>query len=218
MSPREHPPRPFSTALLASALVSLLGCGSGRYVWIDDVKSPRAEGEYVIAQGDLVSVRVFNQESMSTRVRVRSDGKIAVPLVGDVDATGKTPAALSRELAGRFKEYVVSPMVTTTVEETQPTSVSVLGEVTHAGIYTLDASAGVLQALAAAGGFTEYASRDAIYVVRRAPVIDGGSPDTAPGAAAEPPPRVRFTFSSLVQGGGRAAAFRLHAGDVVVVE
>jgi polysaccharide biosynthesis/export protein len=216
MSPRKYPSRQVTTALAAAALVSLLGCGSGRYVWIDDVKAPRAAGEYVIAPGDLVSVRVFNQESMSTRVRVRSDGKIAVPLVGDVEAAGKTPAALSRELAGRFKEYVVSPMVTTTVEETQPTSVSVLGEVTHAGIYTLDASAGVLQALAAAGGFTEYASRDAIYVVRRAPVplIDGGSPD----GAAEAPPRVRFTFSSLVQGGGRAAAFRLHAGDVVVVE
>jgi polysaccharide export outer membrane protein len=138
--------------------------------------------------------------------------------VGDVAAAGKTPAALSRELATRFKEYVVSPMVTTTVEETLPTSVSVLGEVTHAGIYTLDASAGVLQALAAAGGFTEYASRDSIYVVRRGPVGLDGAGSPSPDTAAAPPPRVRFTFSSLVQGEGRAASFRLHAGDVVVVE
>ena len=107
-------------------------------------------------------------------------------------------------------------MVTTTVEETLPTSVSVLGEVTHAGIYTLDASAGVLQALAAAGGFTEYASRDSIYVVRRGPVGLDGAESPPPDTAA--PPRVRFTFSSLVQGSGRAASFRLHAGDVVVVE
>ena len=188
-----------AVALLAAA--SLLGCGAGRYVWIDDLHAERAADEYVIASGDLVGVRVFNQESMSTHGRVRSDGKIAVPLVGDVEVRGKAPAEVSRELAGRLKEFVVSPVVTITVEETQPTSVSVLGEVSHPGIYTVDAASGVLQALAAAGGFTEYASRDSIYLVRRA----SGQ-------------RIRFTFSALAQGEGRAATFRLRAGDVVIVE
>jgi polysaccharide export outer membrane protein len=196
----------------------LTGCGGGRYVWVDEVQEPRAAGEYVIAQGDLVNVRVFNQDSMSARARVRSDGKIALPLLGDVEAAGKTPAALSRDLAARFKEYVVSPVVTITVDETQPTSVSVLGEVAHPGVYTLDPSAGVLQALAAAGGLTEYASRDAIYVVRRPPAAAPGSPVGAPDAAPKPPPRIRFTFASLVQGDPPAAAFRMRAGDVVVVE
>jgi len=209
MSLRASPLRSVIAALAALALAALLGCGSGPYVWASEVAEPRSAGEYVIAQGDLVSVRVYNQDSMSARVRVRSDGQIAVPLLGDVEAAGKTPAALSKELAARFKEFVVSPMVTITVEETQPMSVSVLGEVTHPGIYTLDPSAGVLQALAAAGGFTEYASRDSIYVVRKA---------NAAAAAPKPPPRVRFTFASLVQGDLPAAAFRMHAGDVVVVE
>src|SRR5262249_5751236 len=114
----------------------------------------------------------------------------------------KTPAAVSKDLAVRFKEYVVSPNVTTTVEEAQATSVSVLGEVQKPGIYTLDASsAGVLSALAAAGGATDYAGKDSISVVR-------------PPA----PPRVRFSFSALGSGEGRAAAFRLHAGDTVIVE
>ena len=201
MSARPRPGWPSATALAALLLAPLPGCGAGRYVWIDEVREPRAEGEYAISSGDLVRVQVFNQESMSTRARVRSDGKIAVPLLGDVQASGKTSAMLSSELAGRFKEFVNAPIVTTTVEETQPTSVSVLGEVAHPGIYTLDPSSGVLQALAAAGGLTEYASRDAIYVVRRAA-----------------PPRIRFTFSSLVEGEGRSAAFRLRGGDVVVVE
>jgi polysaccharide biosynthesis/export protein len=188
-------------AVVALAALSLAGCGGAPYVWVDELTPPRAADGYVIASGDLVSVRVFNQENLSVRARVRSDGKIAVPFLGDVEVSGKTPAAVSGELGVRFKEYVVSPAVTTTVEEPQATSVSVLGEVTHPGVYTLDATAGVLQALAAAGGFTDYAGKDAIYVVRRA----SG-------------PRVRFTFSSLVQGEGRAPAFRLRAGDVVVVE
>ena len=132
---------------------------------------------------------------------MRSDGKIAVPFLGDVDVQGKSPDVVSRELGVRFKEYVVSPNVTVAVEEPSPTSVSVLGEVAHPGVYTVDASSGVLQALALAGGFTDYASRSAIYVTRREAV-----------------PRIRFSYSALVNGEGRAAAFRLRPGDVLVVE
>jgi polysaccharide export outer membrane protein len=185
----------------ALALAPVTGCSEARYVWIDRVPDQPAGDGFVIAPGDLVSVRVFNQENMSTRARVRSDGKISVPFLGDVELRGKAPGEASRELAARFKDFVVSPVVTITVEETRPTAVSVLGEVTKPGIYTLDAPAGVLQALAAAGGLTEYASRDSIYVVRSAPSS-----------------RVRFTFSGLAQGDARAAAFRLRAGDVVIVE
>jgi polysaccharide export outer membrane protein len=185
----------------ALVALPLAGCGATPFVWIDELAQQRDVDDYLIAPGDVVGVRVFNQENMSTRARVRSDGKMALPFLGDVELRGKTPTAVSKELGVRFKEFVVSPMVTVSVEETQPTVVSVLGEVAHPGNFTLDASSGVLQALAAAGGFTDYASRDAIYVARRA----SG-------------PRVRFTFSSLAHGEGRAATFRLHAGDVVIVE
>ncbi len=185
----------------ALVLLPLAGCGGAPFVWVDDLAQQKAADEYVIEAGDTVGVHVFNQENMSTRARVRSDGKVAVPMLGDVEFRGKTPSALSKELGARFKEYVVSPVVTVSVEESLPTAVSVLGEVAHPGNYTLDASAGVLQALAAAGGFTDYASRDAIYVVRKAPG-----------------PRVRFAFSALAHGDGRATAFRLRAGDAVIVE
>lgn len=183
------------------SLAAIAGCGAGKYVWIDELPQQKGAEEYVIAAGDTLSVRVFNQESMSTRARVRSDGKIAIPMLGDVDARGKTPNALSKELAGRFKEYVVTPVVTITVEATQTTSVSVLGEVSRPGIFQLEGSTGVLSALAAAGGLTEYASRDSIFVVR-------------PASSQ----RIRFTFSSLSQADGPAAHFNLRAGDVVVVE
>ena len=190
------------TAAAALAVLSLAGCAGAPYVWIDNLAPARAAAEYVIEPGDLVSVRVFGQDNMSVRARVRIDGKLAVPFLGDVEVAGKTPAAVSKDLAARFKEYVNSPNVTTTVEEQQATSVSVLGEVQKPGIYTLDTSSvGVLSALAAAGGLTDYASKDSIYVVRRAA-----------------PSRVRFSFSSLGSGEGRAAAFRLHAGDIVIVE
>lgn len=188
-------------AILLSLAAPLAGCGGGKYIWIDELPQQKGSAEYVIAAGDTLSVKVFNQDNMSTRARVRSDGKIAIPMLGDVDAVGKTPNAFSKELAGRFKEYVVTPVVTTTVEATQTTSVSVLGEVSRPGIFQLEGTTGVLSALAAAGGLTEYASRDGIYVVR-------------PASSQ----KIRFTFSALAQGEGAAANFHLRAGDVVVVE
>jgi polysaccharide biosynthesis/export protein len=186
---------------LAMALMALTGCSAGSYVWADQLREPHAPDEYVIAAGDVVGMRIFNQENMTTRARVRGDGRITVPLLGDVEVRGRTPAAAASDVALRYREYLSSPKVTVTVEEAQPTSVSVLGEVARPGIYALEAPAGVLQALAAAGGLTEYASRSSIYVVRRVPAQ-----------------RVRFSLSSLVQAGTRSATFRLHAGDVVVVE
>jgi polysaccharide export outer membrane protein len=190
--------------LVSLAVPGLLGCGStGAYVWVNELpqQDETLSNDYIIAAGDVVSIRVFNQENMSTRARVRTDGKLAVPFLGDVEVRGKPPAQLAKELEGRFKDYVNSPTVTVTIEEFQPTSISVVGEVLHAGVFTIDPSAGVLQALAIAGGINEYASRDAIYVIRRSPMR-----------------RIRFTYESLIHNEGRSATFRLRTGDVVVVE
>jgi polysaccharide biosynthesis/export protein len=185
--------------VLAAAVVA---CSSGaRYVWVNHLPPDQATDEYVIGSGDLLGVRVYNQENLSTHARVRSDGKITMPLVGEVEVRGKAPGAVSKDLEARLKEFMVSPTVTITVEETQPTSVTVIGQVVHPGIYTVDATSGVLQALAVAGGFNDYASRDSIYVVRR--------------SSAQ---RVRFTFADLTQLEGQAAMFRIRSGDVVVVE
>jgi polysaccharide biosynthesis/export protein len=186
----------------ALVLAATLGCsGGGPYVWVSQLPQDQTDDRYLIASGDLLSVRVYNQENLSTHARVRSDGRIAMPLIGEVDVRGKQPATVSRELEGKLKEFMVSPTVTITVEETQPTSVTVLGQVAHPGIYTVDSTSGVLQALAVAGGFNEYASRGSIYVVRRSTAR-----------------RVRFTYADLAHGEGRASTFRIRTGDVVVVE
>jgi polysaccharide export outer membrane protein len=180
----------------------MLGCsGSGPYVWVNQLPPDQSVSGYVIGAGDLLSVRVYNQENLSTHARVRSDGKIAMPLIGEVDVRGKAPAVVCKELELKLKEFMVSPTVTITVEETVPTSVTVMGQVVHPGIYTVDSASGVLQALAVAGGFNDYASRGSIFVVRRSPVQ-----------------RVRFTYADLTHGEGRATDFRIRTGDVVVVE
>ena len=177
--------------------------GAGHYVWAKDLPTAATAHEYLIAADDLISIRVVNQDSMSTHARVRTDGRIALPLLGDVEVRGKTPSSLRAELEARLKEYIVAPSVTVNVEEVAPVMVSVLGEVAHPGVVKLDPNASVAEALAGAGGLTDYANRDRIFVVRR---------------EQKDPLRVRFTFDGLEGSDPAAIRFGLRRGDVVVVE
>jgi polysaccharide export outer membrane protein len=179
------------------------GCGTtGPFVWASQLQ-PEEVGstDYTIAVGDVVSVRVFGQDAMSTHAKVRSDGKISMPFLGDVVVAGKAPGALAREMETGLKNFINSPNVTVTVDDFQPTTVTVIGEVNHPGTITVERNASVLQALANAGGLTENAARDDIYVLREAPV----------------PRRIRFTYDRLTRT-PPASTFRLRLGDVVVVE
>ena len=174
---------------------------------MEEYPVPPPETEYRIAPGDVLAVRVWNQDSMSdAHARVRDDGKISVPFLQDVDVAGTTPSELSQRLQTKLKTYVVNPVVTITVEEVRALRVSVLGEVSKPGQYALDRGAGVLAALAAAGGLTDYAHRDEIFVLRNTP------------GEARGPTRIRFRYSVLVAGERPAASFRLKPDDVVVVE
>jgi polysaccharide export outer membrane protein len=161
-----------------------------------------SDADYIIRDGDLLDIQVFNQPALTTHGRVRADGKIAVPLVGDVEVRGKQPLAIRTELEGRLKDYVNAPAVTVNVPEMQPITIVVLGEVSHPGVFPVERHASVAQVLALAGGLTDYAGRDSIFVVRR------GTPSE----------RVRFTYDGLVRGEPHAAAFPLHDGDLIVAE
>jgi polysaccharide export outer membrane protein len=125
-----------------------------------------------------------------------------MPFLNDVMVAGKRPADLARELETRLKDYLNKPIVTVAIEETRPVTVSVLGEVSHSGNFTLNNGAGVIQAIASAGGLTEYASRDWILVVRAGP----------------PSRRVRFTWDSLTHAVPSAVRFQLQDGDIILVK
>jgi polysaccharide export outer membrane protein len=198
-------------ALAGAAAVSALplGCAHspGTFVWVDQLPAPDVapvSTAYLIGPGDLLSVQVFNHPEMSGRTRVRDDGKVSIPLLGDAPAASKAPTDLARDVGALLeaRNLAVATRVTVLLEERAPLRVSVLGEVARPGFYPLDPGAGLAEALASAGGFTEFAHRDRLYVVRRSPE----------------PVRVRFTYDALVRARGHAAAFRLRPGDVVVVE
>jgi len=197
-----------SSLLVAALALGAAGCGhrTGSYVWVDAYQPPASASkkEYILAPGDVVSIRVYNQESMTSRPRVRADGNISLPLLGDVEAAGRSPSVLAQEIQSRLTSLFVKPVVTIALEEPRPFVVYVVGEVVRPGPFTpIEPTASVLQAIASAGGLTPYAGRDRIYVVRQQ----------------EPAPiRIRFTYEGLTSVEGRGASFRLKSGDVVVAE
>jgi polysaccharide export outer membrane protein len=190
---------------VAVATVGLGACGgSGSYIWYQQLPAEvaSASNEYIIAVGDTVSIKVLGHEEMTLRQRVRADGRLALLLIGDVEASGKRPSALKAELEGRLKDFIVSPSVAVNIDETQPQTVLVLGEVAKPGVYPLEQDPRLARAVALAGGLTDFATRSAVFVVRGAPK----------------PLRVRFTYESIYRDIGGAGDFLLQRGDLVEVE
>jgi len=183
--------------------LSLAGCSAtGPYTWVQTlpVASPQPQ-PYVVAPGDLLDVRVYNEERISVRGRVRLDGRITLPLLGDVVASGKPPALLAQEIQGQLKSFLQAPVVTVQVEDMHPSSFSMIGEVTRPGVFPLPPNTGLLEALALGGGLTQYADDEGIYVLRK-----------------NPAQRIRVTYQQLMDNEPHAAAFKLLDGDVIVVE
>jgi polysaccharide export outer membrane protein len=192
--------------LVCALILGMAGCANvGKYVWVDDLPEAPARptpGGYILATGDLISVRVYNQEGMSTRGRIRSDGKISLPFLNDIQAAGYTPSTLADQLQTRLKAFVNLAVVTVSVEEGRPTTISVLGQVVKPGIVQIEQGTRVAQVLAQAGGLNDFAHSDRIFVIRNTPA----------------PERIRFTYAAITRAEGRAATFVLQNGDVVVVE
>ena len=187
-----------------SILCAAIGCADlGKYVWAEELPAPPppATGEFVLAPGDAVYVRVFNQENVSGRVRVRPDGRITVPFVNDVEAAGKTTVDVAKDLQVRFREFINQPLVTVTLDEVGVGEVSVVGEVARPGVYPIERGQGVMRALASAGGLTEFAHKDRIFIVRANP---GG--------------KIRFTFDLLANPTSASSKFAVQNNDIVVVQ
>ncbi len=127
----------------------------------------KSETAYVIGAGDLLAINVWNEPEVTGKVPVRMDGKITLPLVGEIQASGLTPDLLQLSISKKLNEFVRDPAVTVAVEEMNSRKFNVLGEVQHPGSFSLIRPTSVLDALAQAGGFRDFAKVKKIYVLRR---------------------------------------------------
>jgi polysaccharide export outer membrane protein len=127
--------------------------------------------EYRIAPGDVLQVFVWKEPDLSREVTVRTDGYMTVALVGDVLAVAKTPTGLAQELTNKLSKYINAPTVTITIVSSSTQRFFVVGEVAKPGEFPLTSRTTMLQALALAGGFREYAKTDEIRVIRQEVIV-----------------------------------------------
>jgi polysaccharide export outer membrane protein len=124
------------------------------------------EGEYFLGPEDVIQVWIYKEPDLSTAAVVRPDGKLSLPLIGEFEARGKSALQLQDEIRGRLQSYLTDPVVTVIVKEINSPKISVLGRVNRPDVYTIKQKTSVLEAIAMAGGFTEYAKRDHVTVIR----------------------------------------------------
>ena len=156
----------------------------------------------MIGPDDVLRFSVWGNPDLSDEVLVRPDGKISLPLIGDVQAAGLTPEQLRQTVTTGLERLVTNPAVTIQVTATNSRQVYAVGQVARPGVYQLTGSMTVLQLLAAAGGLTDFARKNAVVITRH---VDGKSIN------------IRFDYAAFVRGEQLEQNILLMPGDVVVV-
>lgn len=159
--------------------------------------------DYVIGPDDVVMISVWKNETLSRTLPVRPDGKISMPLLHDVQAAGLTPMQLRDKLASSLAEFMPNPEVAVSVTEVRSYRVSVLGEVQSPGLLQLRSNTTILEALAMAGGFRDFASPSKIMIFRR---DEKGQTQ-----------KIRFNYNRAVSSASEQENILLKTGDVIVV-
>jgi polysaccharide export outer membrane protein len=157
--------------------------------------------DYRIVAGDKLNIQVYKDAQLSQSLQVRPDGKITLPLVGDVRAEGRTSAELRDTLVEQLKEYNSNPVVTVIVVETVPPVFYVMGEVNAPGTLPIKGQISAVQALAMAGGFKDFAKKKDIIIQRKGP---GGMTTTVP-----------FNYNDAIKGKGTMVY--VQPGDTIIV-
>lgn len=181
------------------APILMLAAAASAQTPAPDADGRGAPDAYRIGPEDQLLISVWKNDAMSRSVLVRPDGKIALPLLNDVQAAGLTALELRDVLTTKLKDFIPNPEVTVIVSDVRSLKVSVIGEVARPGRYELKSWATVLDALALAGGFTQYASRSKIVILH------------PKGKSME---KIPFNYNEV---SGKQENFYLRNGDIVLV-
>ena len=163
----------------------------------------KSKDSYMIGSSDILEIMTWKEPDFSREeILVRTDGKITLPLLGDIEATGKTPLELKNNIEESLKDYVDNPIVTVTVRNPNSQKFYILGEVINSGEYDLRKNLTVLQALALAGGFSEWAKKIEIILLRH----ENGKEKI-----------IRVNYKNIVKGRDITQNILLKANDTIVV-
>lgn len=159
-------------------------------------------GTYRIGKGDVLEIHVWKEPVLSRETFVRMDGMISLPLLDDLQAAGRTPMEVKKDIQKRLSEFIEQPEVTVILKAATSQKFYMIGEIAKPGEYELTTDITVLQAFAMAGGFTEWADREKVIILRR----EGGQER-----------RIPVNYKEIVKGKNSEQNILIQAGDTVVV-
>jgi polysaccharide export outer membrane protein len=201
---------PFCCALLSGVLAAQAASGNAPAPAAPaaaPTQAPSAanahDDSFIIGNDDVLAINVWKEPDISRAIPVRSDGKISLPLVGEVQAAGRTPLKLEQEIAAKLQNFISQPEVTVIVQQINSQKYNVLGQVGHPGTFIIANSPTVLDAIALAGGFRDFAKQKAIYVLRQ----------NADGTQS----RLPFNYKDVVKGKNPEQNVRIQPRDTIVV-
>ncbi len=161
------------------------------------------DNTFIIGIDDVLAVNVWKEPDISRSVPVRSDGKISLPLAGEIQASGQTPHQLEVAIGDKLKSFISEPEVTVIVQEIRSQKFNILGQVVRPGSYSLTNSTTVLDAIALAGGFRDFAKQKNIYVLRQNP--NGGQS------------RLPFNYKAVIKGKDSSQNIKVEPRDTIVI-
>jgi len=161
------------------------------------------DDSFVIGAEDVLAVNVWKEPDLSRSIPVRSDGKISLPLVGEVVAAGRTPLQVEEDISTKLKSYITEPQVTVMVQQINSQKFNVLGQVERPGSYPLTASTTIVDAIAVAGGFRDFAKKKGVYVLRKN--ANGGES------------RIAFNYQDYLKGKNASQNIALQVHDTIIV-
>jgi polysaccharide export outer membrane protein len=166
--------------------------------------TPKAhDASYVIGNDDKLAISVWKEPDLTRSLPVRSDGKISLPLVGEIVASGRTPLQLELEIASRLRSFITVPEVTVIVEQINSKKYNIVGYVGRPGAYPLTVSTTVMDAIALAGGLRDFAKAKGIYLLRQ----------NADGTQA----RFNFNYKDFIKGKNLDQNIRVQPQDTIIV-
>jgi polysaccharide export outer membrane protein len=185
-------------------MASLAGQAGGKTASQPNAPSRQpVSDDYVIGPSDVLAVNVWKDTELSRTVPVRPDGKISLPLIGELQVSGLTALKVQRMVADRLKEFISNPEVTVIVQDVKSRTYVVLGKVAKPGSFELGKPTTVLEAIAVAGGFLDFAKTSKIYIIRPA---SNGTSQT-----------LHFDYKKVIKGRNPEENVELKSGDTVVV-
>ena len=193
--------------LIAVMVCGAVGCTAEQVNYKVDMVPP---GEFLLGPEDVLIVTVWKNQDLSREVVIRPDGMISMPLIGEVPAVNLTSNNLAKRISDRLTEYMASPIVSVQLKEVNSYFIYVLGEVSKPGKYPLKSYANVMQGISLAGGFTTFAKKNKMKVLR-------ATANSSSGSNEKHQIEIPIQYDDILSGNATVGNFYLRSGDVIVV-